>query len=533
MSMNLAGLVTAFEKPTTLYPFVAKDVVDNTGRTVMAYKESGKHEARERFIEEGGTGLFWIGGIPAVRWLANKFIAPLVKVDPDIHISRVLLPKESAQAYKGQKLVELTEKYVKNKVSPEAASKVCQNAGDLAKNYKRYHFGVTFAAIAINFFMLTVALPRFNQGLSKKIIVDGADKSNNNIQKDKNINVKKAGITATSAIAAQTAISNTGNGVFSKVQKSPANQNNIKFTGLGGFFNVKEAFDIMSIAKASQVNPTNSMLLLDYGIAGSRTFVNPRNNDERVENAVKEGGIILFFYQAASWIEKGLKSLSKKAFKAPIALDYKAIANEDYKKALKSIKAMEDSDVKNAKINKLHSFVDISKYRDELKALEKAKLSKKLKNEKIDKINVQLEKDVIKFIDDNLNKVDKNGEFDNLTLKLAQKTKLIALEKTTDGGLKRNSKKFIDIDAVIDLHDGIKEFTTAALEHGSPVEEFLTKAKKVKGAAVFGNMAICSVTLCYLLPKLQYLIREKRTGSKSYPGVRGYEEMAKKKGINA
>ncbi len=95
MPLNLNTAISALDTPSSLLPFFVKDSFDVTGRTIMAQREGGRHEAREKFIEEAGTSLFWIGGIPAARWVINQFYKD--RIDSDIQFKRI--NSEGIQSY--------------------------------------------------------------------------------------------------------------------------------------------------------------------------------------------------------------------------------------------------------------------------------------------------------------------------------------------------------------------------------------------------------------------------------------------------
>src|SRR5574344_2189716 len=87
MALIINSFVSGLDTPTSLLPFFVKDSFDVTGRTIMAGTEGGKHEAREKFIEEAGTSAFWIGGIPLVRFIGKKLFKN--KFDSDIDFKRI------------------------------------------------------------------------------------------------------------------------------------------------------------------------------------------------------------------------------------------------------------------------------------------------------------------------------------------------------------------------------------------------------------------------------------------------------------
>lgn len=493
MSISLINTaMSALDTPSSLLPFFIKDAFDVTGRTIMAQNEGGKHEAREKFIEEAGTSLFWIGGIPAVRAIANKIAKN--QLDTDIHFKRI--NSSGIQNYYADKLVETGKgkgkekgkEITKNKFSKEdldgivlSGKKLGEIQEKLSKSgfvpngpkgtYKNFHVGVSVAGVLINLFMLTVALPKFNQFLSRKIISKEVKEEKENFGKTPNKKEHK----------------------------------NASFGSLKDFVDFKNLFNFTQMAENAQLNATSSMLLLDYGISGSRVTFIPRNNNERIEYAVKEGGIILFFYYAADLIKAGLAKLANKAINTPIDLDYKIIQSKEFLNKLKNP----------------HKKEDILKFPEISKEDEKSELK------------------VIKFIDQELLKaskdIKKEAVFENFTLEMAQKEGLIDVEY--DDGLNkwiRNSKKYIKTDKIIELNSNLKNFYEKAFTQiknvgsSTNIENIITKTKKIKMASIFANIAICCASLSFILPKIQYMIREHRTQTKSAPGIKLYQEMAEK-----
>jgi len=134
--------------------------------------------------------------------------------------------------------------------------------------------------------------------------------------------------------------------------------------------------------------------------------------------------------------------------------------------------------------------------------------------------------------------VAKEDLFKNFTLQMAQKEGLIDVEY--DDQLQkwiRHSKKYIQTDKVIDLNKNMTNFYEKAFKeiesasHKISIEDIISKTKKVKIASIFGNMAICCASLSFILPKIQYMIREHRTKTKAAPGIKMYQEMAEQKMI--
>lgn len=521
MPVSLNTVIAALDTPSSLLPFFVKDAFDITGRTAMAQSEGGKHEAREKFIEEAGTSLFWVAGIPIVRGIANKLFKH--KLDTDIHFKRI--NSSGIQGYFAgdvlQTVKENGKDVVKNKFSKEdlvgiqlGGKKLAEVQEKLKKSgfvvngakgkYKTFHMATTTTAVLFNLFMLAVALPKFNQYLSKKIIEKEVNDNAKKAEKESNQHSNKV-------LAGEFTFGASNKKTFEQFLGQKNNTaKKVSFGSLKDFFKIKMLPKFEKMTEDAQLSATGSMLILDYGISGSRVTFVPRDNNERVEYAVKEGGIILFFYYAADFIKKGLAKMANKFFKTPIDLDYKVIQSKEFLNNMK----------KPQKKEELLNFVKVAENdnKSELK--------------------------IIKLIDKELantsESTKKENVFKNFTLKMAQTEGLVDVEY--DEGLNkwiRNSKKYIETDKLIELNKKLNNFYEKAFAqikdkaNNKTLDQIVSKTKNVKMASVLANMAICCAALSYVLPKIQYMIREHRTQTKSAPGIKVYQELAKKKQLLA
>lgn len=504
MSLSINTIISALDTPSSLLPFFVKDAFDVTGRTAMAYNEGGKHEAREKFIEEAGTSLFWIGGIPAIRAISNKIFKN--KLNTEIHFKRI--NTQGAQSYfaKNMEGIELGGEKLK-----QVQKKL---AGNNLEKYKKYHVGTTAASVLINLFMLAVALPMFNQFLSRKIIFKEAkNKTNNPIfesnQTSSHPKINKKSALAPSPLRGQgwgeganndITLLNTNYPQTTNTKPKTSNPSFCSLSSLKDFFNLKELFRFSKMAESAQLNVQSSMLLLDYGISGSRTTFIPRDNNERIEYIVKESGIIFFFYFAADLIKNGLAKIADKVFKTPIDLDYKILSSPEFLKELKNNK----------------DFLQFPEIKPD---------------------DTDAELKVIKLIDKELSTTSsttpKEKVFGNFTLQMAQKEGLIDVEY--DETLKkwiRHSKKYIETEKVTSINNNLKNFCEKTFKQTrdetlkASFEKIIAKTKGVKIASVFINMAICCASVSFILPKIQYKIREYRTKTKAAPGIKIYQELA-------
>lgn len=535
MTVSLVNsAISALDTPSSLLPFFVKDSFDITGRTIMAKNEGGRHEAREKLIEEAGTSAFWIGGIPAVRAIVNLMFKG--KIDTKIHFKRI--NQDGIQNYYAdqleEKVVENGKEITKKKFQDlkgielggkkiEAIHKKLEENGYKVNGkkglYKTFHVGATAAAVVINLVILMIALPKFNQYLSRVII----SKEEKEKQNQPNAETKFGS-------SEKVAISN-----FLKTKDTA--KNDADKTSFGSFASsIKESFsslfkfsdliDFPTQAEKAQLNPQTSMLLLDYGISGARVTVVPRNNNERIENAVKEGGIIFFFYFASEVIKTKLAQASDKFLNLPIDLDYKIMKSKEFLAKLKA----------PHKKAELLNFAEMVDKDEEVKKVPNAtKEELEAVSKKVAETN---EVSVIRMIDKELvdSSLKTNPEdfvFKNFTLQMAKEEGLIKLEKDESlGKLIRNSKAYIETEKVIKLNGNLKNFYDKTFDKinksNLTLENILSKTKKAKIAAVFGNMVICCASLSFILPKIQYAIREYRTKTKSAPGIKLYQDLAAK-----
>ena len=70
MSLTVASkIISVLGNPSALTPVVVKDGIQSLSLTGFAYKAGGEVEAKEKFIDEFGTAVIWLGGIPLCKKL--------------------------------------------------------------------------------------------------------------------------------------------------------------------------------------------------------------------------------------------------------------------------------------------------------------------------------------------------------------------------------------------------------------------------------------------------------------------------------
>lgn len=478
---NPTNLFSQLNNPSSLGLFAIKDSVDNVSRIGMAYYEgykgktpesieSGKHEARERFIDEYGASIAWLGGVPLFRKIYKSAVFKLAKIDPDIHLKKILLDK-GKQAFN-----ELDKDSFGNKLIDKAVK----------SKYKTHHIGMVLFSTVLPCLGISYILPKFNKGITEAILGDKKQKkalknqSQDTLQLSKNAEV-----------------------TFASFNK---NKDQLKFKG--GLTDI-----VVKTAQSSQHSPTNSMIALDLGISGGRIFSYARTLQERYETALKEAGIVFFFYYATDFFKKRIEQFADKKG-LPIQLDSKVLEDKDL---IKHIMDSKEIGINNKLTDNLPKFDPLT-FADpkKLNEAEKAKQKELLKD---------LDNTVIKFIDDNLtNGKFKDGKFTNLGLEAARKTGLIEIEKDKNGKFVRSFNKYVETLDVAHVFENLKTYASkiSKTETLEKTEEFLRKTKNAKRAGAVINLAICSISLGFLLPKLQYVFRELMTGSNLFTPVKDH-----------
>lgn len=493
MISGIPSFISGLDSSTSVLPIVLKDNIDILGRTTMAYTQTDPktrvHEARERFIEETGTGILWIGAIPALRWLFDKtcfnFFNPDKKkfnFDPKLSLKKI------ANSHEEQGIKDI----VKHCLKPNQTIKPDENKKDLDKTlkkaFKKAHITKTALSTLIPLGLILMVLPWTNQRLTKKLFTEEKDLNDKNGPNSESINNNQ------------------------ELGNSTKNSSNTLFKGW------HDAFNPTRIAQGAQVNPVGNMLILDYTISSFRVWWG-RTTQEKIEVGVKEAGIIFFFYVGADLIKKGLQKACRKLGK-PIRLDYITLQSKEFqdntKKAIKNKKAREDF-LKIATDNKANSLEE----KKTLDFIDKA-IQEDYRDGRFHKyttLQAAKETGLIGDFKGILIKRKKNPEVEKLFEDIKNKKKSI-----------RDGNKYIKISKVKELQSQMEEFllnterkaVNYKLSLSAAIDKEMKSIKNVKLAMILLNIAICNAALGYVLPKLQYIMREKIWGSKTFPGIKNY-----------
>lgn len=345
----LSGLANNEDSLTAM---VIKDWIGD-GATVYTYKKNGgKDDAREKTIEEFGTGVVWLFAIPAIKKLLEKTIYPIFKLNSNFD-PRILDNKDYLQ--NAIKFAPDSEKALFE--SLDKSNPIIKNLTN-AQMYKGFAVGKFAIATLISAFALTKIIKFKQKTTSDRIEKDcKQSKKQNSTLLDKNINENKTFETFTS-----------------KNKQIPFKG------GLAEFM----------------YNPIKNTMILDGVITATR--LKEARKEERGEVLFKEICQIGFIYGLAKPIQLAFEAIGKK-IKCPINLDPKNLfakdllskienskdSISDLKESKNIIETLSNIDIKNPIIELLENEGAISLTKDKtalsmLKPIEENSVKNAIKN---------------------------------------------------------------------------------------------------------------------------------------------------------
>lgn len=277
----------------SVVPIAAKDTLSNCAITYIYDKQASKEDGKERAIEEFGTEILWIGGIPLLKKLFDKIVYKFFKADPSFDIRNL-----QKNANGKLERLEFLVKNAKDSAQKQTLQNIL-NSTKLQKMYKNLYIAKFVVATAATLGGLS-GLILYKQKNTKKQL---EEKYRKKMLLENQLNTEIKNKPVFSAFLGSKKEVSFGNGLTK---------------ALSGFM----------------YNPVMNMSILDAGITTTR-LVQGRKG-ERFEIGFKELFQILFIYGLSKPIEKGLEKISKNVFKKPIANEFQLLSNENLSELLKS-----------------------------------------------------------------------------------------------------------------------------------------------------------------------------------------------------
>lgn len=371
-SLNL--LSSLANNSDSIAPMLVKDVISNTAIVHTYKKEGGQDDAREKAIEEFGTGAVWLLAIPSIKFILDKVAFKPLKLDPSLDTRLILSSSDKIQ--KNKTAVSSKNGFfsnLKNKLLSDGIDKETQKElqAKLLKSdnplhqhekevfksldktneifsklpfiknnaklknltngqlYKGLFYGKFFTATLLSALAL-VKIIQFKQKTTQKRIEHDFYKTNaSRILLNNSLKVAPT--------------YQSFNGLRKQENKNQNNNGNISFKG--GFSNLIRAF---------AYNPILNTSILDGVITTTR--LKEARHGEKKEVFLKELFQIIFIYCLAKPIQKGFEGIGN-AIKMPIDLDPKVLFTKDLATKLKEA----EKEAKNLDTQKLvQSVYDIN-----------------------------------------------------------------------------------------------------------------------------------------------------------------------------
>ncbi len=285
--MTISNIISAIGNNSSVYPLIVRDCgIEVPTKIALTYNQNKKESkgiaylaARERFLDEYATSAVWLGGIPFVGWIANKYIKAR-GLNPDVNL-KLFKEEQGIQGidYNIKKFKDLAPDAVKDLVKAKENKKL----------FEKLLAGKFIASTTIPILFMGFILPKLIFASSAKKIKNLREKE---AQKIKN------------------------NGQVSFLQKDRFYKSkDVNFTGSW-------------ITKAANFSAQDKMAVTDGGYAVGRVAT-ARNKNERYDLSFKMAGMMFLNFVAPKWIEKGLNKITG------ISLDPVMLADKDFMTQIK------------------------------------------------------------------------------------------------------------------------------------------------------------------------------------------------------
>lgn len=450
---------------SSLLPIAVKDAAHSTGMTTASYITGKEVEGKDRFIDEFGTQIIWIGGIPFYKKAIDLTLYKVAKHNPKVDIRLI----------KDEKVLQKAIKHAPTKKIADSIVKASKNAS-------------TFKALSMTKFiastLLTLgsywALTSYRHKTTEQNIIK-------EIKKEEKAKKQALAAAAKEAFNKQKQIDksqqDSKNNTQNNSQKSP--QNSPSFG-----MNLASLKDFM-------FDPVKNMMIVDGGITAER-LAESRNPQDFLGYVIKEGSFWAFMYFAGAHIQKYFENRAEKKHNKSINLDIRALQDTELKEALKSKKLMNS-------VNEIKSVMKIETTQ---------KINKKgaiVKTEKI--MNPE---DLYEFI---------CTKKDNLVVKLAKKSDVIKTYKKT--GLV-DTQQFIDLDEVKGVAQKLENLDKQFTRSGESLEKFLGQTIKLKRLSIIKNIGACMGVLGIIVPGTMLAARYMGKGNTEFQVKKEIQEKMKK-----
>lgn len=461
--MSVAKIFSVLGNSQSLVPLAVKDSANCLGMTA-ASSVTSKDEGKDRFIDEVGTGLIWIGGIPVFKKIIDMTLFKVAGFDP----------KYDVRNLNNKDILNKTKEYAQNDKVKSSIEKIIENP----KTFKALNF-TKFAVATVATLGAYNALTDYKQKYTHNKV-----KSKILKEQEEEAKQKMAQPTTTFPAAAQKSESN-----FISVMRGQNNGNNAQ-----NGTNFKGLADVM-------LNPVLNTLVLDAGITSER-LTKSRSPQEFCGYAIKEGGFLFFMYYLGKKIQNAFEGRADKKHNKNIGLDARVIEDEKFKAAF------EDKSIES-------SLREFDRFKNPEPVPQKwyQKISNIFKKPEPNPLDAEL----YDFIQNNP---------DNLVVKAAKQSDVVEtvkkpkkwyqiFKKAEDTGV-IDSRKYINMDDVRDIHKNMSKLYNQYTESGQTVDKFFKGVRKLKQGSIVKNIGSTIFALGVVLPSIMLADRFLKPDNKEF-----------------
>lgn len=472
-----AWATSCLMKPNSIPLVILLESSVIAGRSYQAHKRGGYLESRERICEETTGAVFWIGGVYAYNKLCDKFgkhILGIDYLDYSVGKDEVRKPFEM-----------LLRKNPANR--------------NLLVGFK---FGKILLSTIASCLTLGILVPKINQAITKDILKKNPPQINVNPSKTR-ISLKD-------------------------IMEKDKKKKDISFASSGALTTFKTMSNML------ENNETVRLLSGDVGILAGRVSM-ARNIYEKIEILFRDIVSLYFYFLAAKNI---------------ISLFDKFDSYKGKSTALVSNLAAVTSDYLAGCVKKENCALTPKKFKE--LAFGNKDINIQLSKFKFDKTGTILLSEFKSIYKDNpmlIKKATLMSHLQPLNLKGRVLTKnqvedilrggylsragfLLKFNQLATDGASTDPKKFVSQKFIDKMHTKLHLYTEGIIEYAQKnkienitsevIENYLKRNVRKNALNLSAGVIFAVFGLGWLVPKIQYLITEKLTGKKSFPGITQY-----------
>ena len=500
--------VRTLANPDALTSTIILESAVTGGRGYNAYKRGGVNELRERATDDIVSAVFWMKGVDIFNKIGDKFGEKVLKLPTtDFDMGKDALRTPFKNTVDG-----LKQKGVKSK-----------DLAQLEKKLGVFKFSKIIAASLLSTAFVGFALPKINQGITRTFMSKDKKEALKAEKNPTSQGIIDKGV-ATAAVAQLASVS------FDEFSKKIAGKENVSFKGL---FSPET---MSTVVHYLENNKICKLLTSDVGITTGRV-ASARNKDEGIEYLFRDVASSFFYVASTPLIYKGLQKLTSSEGITSIDPVASKQVHHKLSSLLKNVDGMDVQEFARRAVGSLDdgakAIMDKIPFVDDVISLEN--LKKYVKDENIikkatDMAKLQPKQAGVGAV------LTKQQVADSFRTGIITDPRFMkTMYRSHFGDALTNKSKFIPMKKITTFRSNIDDYVNSIIKAANKTsdkrvtKEILDKVNK-KGfgmSAGFRAVAIgiSALALGVAIPKIQYAITAKRTGSNAAPGLREFEEQ--------